>query len=69
MRSKGLGDSIDKVTTATGIKKVVKAAAKAAGVEDCGCEGRRKKLNELFPYKNNSNGISKTTGVSSRGRY
>lgn len=65
MQSKGLGDTIDKITTATGIKKVVKAVAK----EDCGCEGRRKKLNELFPYKNKSNGISKTTGIQGRSRY
>jgi hypothetical protein len=45
-KSKGLGDSIDKVTTATGLKKLVKAVSK-----DCGCEQRRQKLNEKFPYK------------------
>jgi len=44
---RGLGDSIDKITTATGIKAVVKKATKGG----CGCEKRRKKLNELFPYK------------------
>lgn len=44
---RGLGDSIDKITTATGIKAVVKKATKGG----CGCEKGRKKLNELFPYK------------------
>ena len=44
---KGLGDTVDRFTTATGIKSVVK---KTIG-RKCGCEKRRKKLNELFPYK------------------
>lgn len=43
----GLGDVIDKITTVTGIKAVVKAVTD----EDCGCEERRKKLNELYPFK------------------
>ena len=33
--SKGLGDTIAKITKATGIKKVVDTVAKAAG-KDCG---------------------------------
>ena len=45
--SKGLGDTIEKITEATGIKKVVK---KLFG-EDCGCDERKEKLNKLFPYK------------------
>lgn len=45
-KSKGLGDTIEKVTTATGLKKLVKMMS-----EDCGCEERRDKLNEKFPYK------------------
>ena len=49
MESKGLGDTIDKITTATGIKKVVKWIAG----EDCGCEQRKEKLNKLFPYSTN----------------
>jgi hypothetical protein len=49
-KSKGLGDTIDKITTATGIKKAVKMISNE---ESCTpCEERRKKLNELFPYKN-----------------
>ena len=48
MKSKGLGDSIEKITKATGIDKV----AKFILGEDCGCEERKQKLNKLFPYKN-----------------
>ena len=46
-KSKGLGDTIEKITTATGIK----AAVKAVVGEDCGCDERKEKLNKLFPYK------------------
>jgi hypothetical protein len=52
MKSKGLGDTIHKVTSATGIKKVVDTVSKATG-KDCGCGKRRKTLNELFPYNQN----------------
>lgn len=56
-KSKGLGDTIEKITTATGIKKVVETVAKAAG-KDCGCSKRRDTLNRVFPYQNNE--IKKT---------
>jgi hypothetical protein len=46
-KSEGVGDTIAKVTKATGIDKAVKFLAG----EDCGCDERRKKLNELFPYR------------------
>lgn len=45
-QSKGLGDTVEKITEATGIKKLVKFVAG----EDCGCEERKEKLNELFRY-------------------
>lgn len=45
-KSKGLGDSVEKVLKATGIDKV----AKAVLGDDCGCEERKKKLNQMFPY-------------------
>jgi len=45
--SKGLGDSIEKITKATGIKKVVE---KVTGEKDCGCKKRREALNKRFPY-------------------
>ncbi len=44
--SKGLGDSLEKVFKATGIDKIAKFIAG----EDCKCEERKQKLNELFPY-------------------
>ena len=46
MKSKGLGDTIAKITKATGIDKV----AKFVLGEDCGCDERKEKLNKLFPY-------------------
>lgn len=45
--SEGLGDTLEKVFEKTGIKKLVKFIAG----EDCGCDERKKKLNELFPYR------------------
>jgi hypothetical protein len=41
---KGLGDAIEKVTTVTGIKKVVDTVSKAIG-KDCGCNKRKEALN------------------------
>lgn len=46
-RSKGLGDSVEKILQKTGIKTAVQFIMG----EDCGCEERKQKLNELFPYK------------------
>tara|TARA_R110000851_G_scaffold43601_4_gene107737 strand:- start:3670 stop:3825 length:156 start_codon:yes stop_codon:yes gene_type:complete len=45
-KSKGLGDTLQKVITKSGITKYVKIIS-----EDCGCDKRRRKLNEIFPYK------------------
>ena len=45
MQSKGLGDSIEKLTETTGIKKLVQSV-----VKDCGCNRRKEKLNKMFPY-------------------
>lgn len=42
----GLGDTIEQVTKATGIDKLVKFVAG----EDCGCEERKAKLNSIFRY-------------------
>jgi hypothetical protein len=39
-----LGDTIEKITSATGIKTVVDAVSKATNV-DCGCEKRKEELN------------------------
>ena len=50
-KSVGLGDTIEKITSMTGIKKVVDTVAKVAG-KDCGCGKRQDSLNRLFPYSN-----------------
>ena len=50
-KSKGLGDSIEKVTKATGIKSLAEIASKAMGYKDCGCNKRKNWLNKQFPYK------------------
>jgi len=54
-KSKGFGDTIAKVTHATGLDKAADAIAKAMGKDDCGCNKRRKTLNEILPYKQESN--------------
>ena len=51
-KSKGLGDTIKKITSATKIDKLAKKIANAVGKDDCGCDERQQKLNEMFPYKN-----------------
>ena len=49
MESKGLGDTIEKITTATGVKKFVHKITGGG----CGCEKRKQVLNKVFPYKKN----------------
>jgi len=49
MESKGLGDTVEKFTKATGIKAVVEKVAKVTG-KDCGCGQRKDTLNRVFPY-------------------
>ncbi len=51
MKSKGLGDSIEKITTKTGIKTMTEKVSEGLGIP-CGCKKRKDKLNKLFPYKN-----------------
>ena len=46
-QSEGVGDTVAKITKATGIEKLVKFVAG----EDCGCDDRKDKLNKLFNYK------------------
>jgi hypothetical protein len=45
-----LGDTIEQITTATGIKAAVDWFSEATGV-DCGCDARKEKLNKLFRYR------------------
>lgn len=46
-KPEGLGDTVEQVFEATGIAKV----AKWLMGDDCGCDERKKRLNELFPYR------------------
>jgi glutamate-1-semialdehyde aminotransferase len=48
-KSKGFGDSVEKFTEATGIKTIVDKVSQGLNVP-CGCQQRKEKLNELFPY-------------------
>jgi hypothetical protein len=53
-KSRGLGDTIEKVTRVTGIYHVAKAVEKVTG-KPCGCEGRKENLNEKYPYDERNN--------------
>lgn len=46
-KAKGLGDTVENILAATHVDKV----AKWLFGDDCGCEERKKKLNEIFPYR------------------
>ena len=46
MKSKGLGDAIEKITKATGIKAVVDKIAEITDT-DCGCDKRKSLLKHL----------------------
>ena len=50
-KSRGLGDSVEKITKATGLKTLTEIAMKATGYKDCGCNKRKQWLNNQFPYK------------------
>ena len=53
-KAQGLGDTVEQITTATGIKAAVEMFSKATGL-DCGCDERKAKLNQLFSYNRNIN--------------
>ena len=48
-KPKGLGDTIEKITKVTGVKKLVETVSKIVK-KDCGCGERKDTLNRLFPY-------------------
>ena len=50
-KSKGLGDSVEKFTKATGLKTLMELSMSSLGKKDCGCNKRKAWLNEQFPYK------------------
>jgi hypothetical protein len=49
-KQQGLGDTIEAITEATGIKAGVELLSKALDW-DCGCEERKEKLNQLWSYR------------------
>ena len=51
-QSKGLGDTVEKFTKATGIKSLMEISMGAMGKKDCGCNKRKAWLNKQFPYNN-----------------
>jgi len=46
---RGLGDVVDRVTSATGVKAAVNKVSEKLGRE-CGCQQRREALNKLVPF-------------------
>ena len=48
-KPKGLGDTVENITRATGIKAVVEKVSEVTG-KPCGCAERRDTLNRMFPY-------------------
>ena len=48
--AQGLGDTIEAITTVTGIKAGVEMLSKALDW-DCGCDERKEKLNQLWSYR------------------
>ena len=56
MKSKGLGDSIEKFTKTTHIDSLVKLSANFMGYKDCGCNKRKAWLNKQFPYNSKQDG-------------
>ena len=51
-KSKGLGDTIQKITNATGLSALTNMLEEKGVIKDCGCNKRKEKLNKIFPYKN-----------------
>ena len=49
-KSKGLGDSIEKLSRLMKIKALVDKVSATTG-KDCGCKKRQESLNKKFPYK------------------
>lgn len=50
-KSLGLGDVVEAVTEATGVKAAVESVARRTG-RDCGCRKRKDALNRLVPFRN-----------------
>lgn len=57
----GLGDVVESITKATGIKAVVDKISEVTG-KDCGCNKRKEQLNNLFTFNTKYNGSNNITG-------
>ena len=49
-KSIGFGDTVEKFTRKTGIKRLVDNVSKGLNIP-CGCKSRRDALNKMLPYK------------------
>jgi len=49
-KSKGLGDTVAKITSITRLDKLATQIAKGLGKADCGCAGKQEWLNKKVPY-------------------
>lgn len=56
----GLGDVVEMVTKATGIKAATEAVEKVTG-RKCGCDKRREALNKLVPFRKGDDGLQPDT--------
>lgn len=58
---KGLGDTVARITSFTRIDRLAKRIAEAVGAKDCGCDERKRLLNEMFPYGKDSQQNNQTS--------
>jgi hypothetical protein len=63
-KSKGLGDTVAKITKFLYIDILADKIAKLFGYKDCGCDRRRKKLNKIVTYKNKN--VKRSTNFRTR---
>tara|TARA_R110000796_G_scaffold242440_2_gene364512 strand:+ start:225 stop:602 length:378 start_codon:yes stop_codon:yes gene_type:complete len=59
---KGLGDTVERFTKATGIKNLVEKISEFTG-KDCGCKKRKNLLNKMFSYNSLDNHNKNTLDV------
>ncbi|WWT39382.1 hypothetical protein [Microcystis phage Mel-JY01] len=52
--SEGFGDTVAKVAEKLGLNTIAESVARSLGKKDCGCNKRKQKLNEMFPYKSDN---------------
>lgn len=61
-KSKGLGDTIKKVTSAAKLDVLAEKIAQSLGKADCGCNKRQDYLNAKFPYPSATEHFNKKQG-------